>query len=88
MTSAPPKKSVQDFISAAEKSGGSNNFQRRNSPWTNARGDVQKAFTVKLSEEYLMKIKFLSESTNKSQQKIVREAISERVDEWLKEVGF
>ncbi len=51
-------------------------------PWNNPsiREDVQKVFTVKLPEEYILKIKFISDKTNKSQQKIVREIVCHEID--------
>jgi hypothetical protein len=44
------------------------------------RKDLQKVFTAKLSEEYILKIKYISDRTNKSQQKIVREILCEEID--------
>jgi len=90
ITSHPPKKSAQDFILAAEKKveSISNILQKEKLPWEldNVRSDVHKVFTVKLSEEYLIKIKYLSDQTNKSQQKIVRELIQKEIDEFLKNI--
>ncbi|MDP4709465.1 MAG: hypothetical protein NWS20_05670 [Rickettsiaceae bacterium] len=93
ITSRPPvKKSVQDFILEAE------NRERvkeaidnvnHSYPWQDdqIRPDVQKVFTVRLPEEYTLKIKYLSEVTNKSQQKIVREIINAGINEALKTLG-
>ena len=89
ITSRPPKqKTPLDFIMEADtKSSGS--IKRKGEdgyPWTDSsiRSDVQKVFTVKLLEEYIVKIKYISEITNKSQQKIVREIINSGIDEMLK----
>lgn len=88
ITSRPPvNKTAQDFILEAERRGGNENKleKKENYPWSEGklRSDVQKVFTVKLLEEYTSKIKFISEITNKSQQKIVREMIMSGVDELL-----
>jgi hypothetical protein len=89
ITSHPPKKSAQDFILAAEKKAenSSNILPKEKLPWEldNVRSDVHKVFTVKLPEEYLIKIKYLSDKTNKSQQKIVREVIQKEIDQLLQE---
>lgn len=89
ITSRPPKqKTPLDFIMEADtKSTGL--IKRKvveGYPWTDSsiRSDVQKVFTVKLLEEYIVKIKYISEITNKSQQKIVREIINSGIDEMLK----
>src|SRR4051812_20989358 len=87
ITSHPPrKKTIEDFILDAEgkKSGKEKEHLvvDKTLPWEyqNIRKDVQKVFTVKLPEEYILKIKFISEQTNKSQQKIIREIICTNVD--------
>ena len=55
-------------------------------PWnrSNIRNDVKKAFTVQLPEEYILKLQYIKEHTNQSQQRIVRESIINSVDEILK----
>jgi len=92
ITSRPPvKKSVQDFILEAERKV-DNKEQVENTPkpypWEDKqiREDVQKVFTVKLPEAYILKIKYISEITNKSQQKIVREIICENLDDFIKKL--
>ena len=92
ITPRPPTiKSVKDFILDAENKKNEIEYtikQRRQLPWQDqkVRQDVQKFFTVKLPEEYILKIKYLSEYTNKSQQKIVREIISGRIDDMLSDI--
>ena len=93
ITSHPPvKKSAKDFILDAENRGLSHEPRERVNdikyPWNEdrVRQDVQKVFTVKLTEEYILKIKYISERTNKSQQKIVREIITSNIDKILKEI--
>lgn len=92
ITSRPPvKKSVHDFILEAERKV-DNKEQVENTsksyPWEDKqiREDVQKVFTVKLPEAYILKIKYISEITNKSQQKIIREIICENLDAFIKEL--
>lgn len=88
----PSKKSLEEFISEAgeKKKEQSINKQQKIEncyPWNDpmVRADIQKVFTVKLPEEYILKIKFLSEKTNKSQQKIIREIICQEIDKFLLE---
>lgn len=93
ITSHPPKKTAEDFILEAASGSQKRVFnelkvKNRAYPWDEeyVREDVQKVFTVKLPEAYILKIKFISELTNKSQQKIVREIVCASVDEVLKEL--
>ena len=91
ITSRPPvKKSAQDFILEAENKVKIEKNIESFYPWQTdqVRSDVQKVFTVKLQEEYILKIKYISELTNKSQQKIVREIINSGIDEALKDLGI
>ena len=91
ITSHPPKKStveMEEFILGAEKKGTKDDKYKqkiKKFPWedSSVRDDVTKAFTAQLPEEYILKIKFLSDYTNKSQQKIVREIICQQVDKLL-----
>ena len=83
----PAKKPIEEFILAAESKGNVHRQSLANTylPWqeNGVRKDVQKVFTAKLSEEYLMKIKFISDKTNKSQQKIIREIIYQEIDKLI-----
>jgi hypothetical protein len=88
----PSKKSLESFISeAGERKREQNSTKQQKTencyPWNDpmVRADIQKVFTVKLPEEYILKIKFLSEKTNKSQQKIIREIICQEIDKLLLE---
>ncbi len=51
-------------------------------PWEDekVRADVRKAFTINLPEPYILKLKYISEVTNKSQQKISRETLCSAID--------
>ena len=89
ISSHPPyKKSIDEFINEASGSNRrddnlSNKTPKFASyPWNDPiiRSDVHKVFTVKLPEELILKIKFISEQTNKSQQKIVREILIEEIN--------
>lgn len=86
ISSHPPSKNpVDEFILGAEKRKTNEVYKIKvedNLPWmdTLVRKDLQKVFTVKLSEEYILKIKYISDQTNKSQQKIVREILCEEID--------
>jgi len=85
--SRPPSKNpVEEFILAAEQKKKDHEYNKPKTevvyPWhdPSVREDVQKVFTVKLPEEYILKIKYISDKTNKSQQKIIREIICHEVD--------
>jgi len=87
LTSHPPsKRPIKEFILAAEQRKEDSEYNNSKIeeiyPWQDSlvRSDVQKVFTVKLPEEYILKIKFISDKTNKSQQKIVREIVCHEVD--------
>ena len=89
----PQPKSANDFIEAAEKSQSvmtssppEKNEQKNSDsdlPWQadNVREDVIKSVNLRLSEPYLLKLQFLSEQTNKSQQRIIREVLCPALDE-------
>jgi primase-polymerase (primpol)-like protein len=92
ITSHPPKKAIHEFILEAEKKVKYQNDvtdSHKDFPWNadNIRDDVQKAFTVKLPEEYLIKIKYISEKTHKSQQKLAREVLINEIDNMLKNLN-
>lgn len=93
ISSHPPQKKTElDFIMEADKRKGRGGQQKEKEtlPWKDSlvRPDVQKVFTVKLPEEYTIKIKYVSESSGKSQQKIVRDIILRNIDSILKENGI
>ena len=88
------EKTIEEFISEAEekkKETTTNKLLKKieSLPWENSlvRKDVQKAFTIKLPEEYILKIKYFSEKTNKSQQRIIREIISKEIDKLISEIN-
>jgi hypothetical protein len=91
ISSYPPvMRTAKDFILDAEKDSATNTSDKNSCyPWmeSGVRHDVQKVFSVKLLEEYIIKIRFISEVTNKSQQKIVRDIIKSEVDKILRSIG-
>lgn len=78
ITARPPS-SAEDFI----KQAGKPTAFHTSLPWegSNIRADVQKVFSLNLPEEYIVKLKFISEKNNKSQQKIMREIICPAIDQ-------
>lgn len=87
----PSKKPVEEFILGAEKRKISETNKVKiedDFPWLApvVRKDLQKVFTAKLSEEYILKIKYISDRTNKSQQKIVREILCEEIDKIIEKL--
>ena len=90
ISSRPPaKKPVEEFILGAEKRHSPTNRIETNLPWLDpsVRKDLQKVFTAKMSEEYILKIKYISDKTNKSQQKIVREILCTEIDRIIERLG-
>jgi hypothetical protein len=88
MSAIPPKvREVEikreKFIKEAESTK-SQPIMDRNAikPWEDerVRADIRKAFTINLPEPYILKIKYISEVTNKSQQKIARETLCFAID--------
>ena len=74
--------SKEDFINAANKEMLSI-AKQKSLPWEESyvRDDVKKSFTVHLPESYIIKLQFIKEITNKSQQKVVRTAVCSAVDD-------
>ena len=87
INSKPPKGDNVDkatFINSANDIPHSSiqRTQSKSLPWEDERyrDDVKKAFTVALPEKYVVKLQYIKEKTNQSQQKVVREAICKEVD--------
>lgn len=93
ISSYPPKKSMQDFITEADSKKRVYEHkeypEKKNYPWNadHIREDIKKAFTAQLPEEYILKIKYISDITGKPQQKLIREVITSNIDSILKELG-
>ena len=89
LSAMPPKIGQEEvrkkFIEQANQLSSPNNTQY---PWQEpkVREDLRKSCTVNIPETYSIKLKFLSEKTNKAQQKIARELLCSGIDELLKDV--
>ena len=95
---APMPIGVDDFIEAAEKpeqpspTPQPEKIEPKDSPeplpWEadTVREDVIKSVNLRLSEPYILKLQFLSERTNKSQQRIIREALFPALDQEVEKV--
>jgi hypothetical protein len=57
-------------------------------PWQepNVRADVVKSVNLRLSEEFILKLQYLSDQTGKSQQKIIREVLIPHLEDELNKV--
>ena len=83
------KQSKAEFIKSAEKAPNiTHNKKPDVLPWNlpHIRNDIKRAFTVHLPEEYVIKLQYIKKLTNKSQQRIVREAVCKEVDEIIKDL--
>lgn len=89
----PQRKPEHDFIMGAEKK---HTIEQQiiekpsfSFPWEtmSLRDDVKKSFNLQLEEEYHWKIKFISDYTNKSQQKIIREMVKENIDNIIDQIS-
>jgi len=87
MTLTPPKQSAEDFIRNAnavpEPIQTLEQTQAESYPWDDprVREDVIKSVNLRLSEPYILKLQYLSEKTNKSQQELIREALLPYLDD-------
>jgi len=94
LKSGLPGKKAQDleaFISGAEeKTAPKKEVIKRKStyPWESAgvRDDVKKAYNLRLSEPYLLKLKFIAEHTPDSMQKFCMDVLEKEIDKKIKEL--
>jgi hypothetical protein len=79
------EESKNEFIKSAEKKTTTDKKTHNSFPWNepHVRNDIKKAFTVHLPEEYVLKLQYIKKLTNKSQQKVAREAICQEIDKIL-----
>lgn len=96
LKSRPPAKTKLDldaFISGAEeKTAPKKEAQKHKSihPWEESgiREDVTKVYNLRLSEPYLLKLKYIAENTPDSMQKfclnVMQEAIDAKIEELIK----
>ncbi len=57
-------------------------------PWENpsVRPDIKISFTLQIYEPYILKLRYISSKTNKSQQNIVRQILEPAIDDLLKQL--
>jgi len=86
LKSRPPAKAKQDldaFISGAEKKTSTRPAQQKAAyPWEEPgiREDVTKVYNLRLSEPYLLKLKFIAENTPDSMQKFCLNVLQDAID--------
>ncbi len=96
----PPKgsqnKAIDKFISGANDKN-SHTIQGHNNtaqeaivqPWeaTTVRSDIKIPYTMQLPEPYVLKLRYISTKTNKSQQTILREIIMPKLDKLIHDLS-
>jgi hypothetical protein len=85
MSGKPPKpNNLNSFLEDAEKPHYSDQTKENTSlPWQgeNVRSDVIKSINLRLPEDYILKLQFISQKTYKSQQMLIKEALLPFIDE-------
>lgn len=83
MSSRPPIKTAEDFINEAERP--INKKIPTELPWlqSGVRSDVKRDKTFKLSEPYLLKLKFISENSSYSQNAFLIQAMEKAIDDMI-----
>lgn len=91
MAGRPPvPASVEDFIGGEEITNPSTQaVAPEEYPWEapHVRDDVIKSVNLRLPEPYILKLKYLSEQTNISQQRLIREILCPAVDQRITELN-
>ena len=95
LKSRPPSKKapdLDDFLSGAEeKTTPKKTAQKRQPtfPWEAAsvRDDVTKVYNLRLSEPYLLKLKYIAEHTPDSMQKFCISVIEKEIDKKIKDIS-
>lgn len=87
MSSKPPlPKSAEDFILAAEKKP----IQKdtKDLPWLQegVRPEMLVAMSLRLKEEYILKLKYIGENSKYSQQSFARECLEKAIDNMIQEL--
>ena len=90
LKSRPPVKKNQDldnFLSGAEEK--TTKKIQSNHPWedVSVREDVTKVYNLRLSEPYLLKLKYISEHTPDSMQKFCINVIKNEIDRKINELN-
>lgn len=92
LKSRPPAKVAQDldaFLTGAEKKTAPVPAQQKAAyPWKEigVRDDVTKVYNLRLSEPYLLKLKYIAEHTPDSMQKFCLNVLQDAIDEKIKEL--
>ncbi len=94
LKSRPPSKKTADldaFLSGAEeKTAPKKTVQKRKAsyPWedSSVREDVTKVYNLRLSEPYLLKLKYIADNTPDSMQKFCINVIEKEIDKKIKEL--
>lgn len=93
LKSRPPAKPTPDldaFIAGAEEKAAPKSAPKRKStyPWEEdrVRDDVTKTFILRLSEPYLLKLKYISEHTPDSMQKFCLNILEDAIDKKIKDL--
>jgi hypothetical protein len=91
MSAMPPRPtSAEEFIAGAEipRQVAPAKKKKFQLPWeaSTVRSDVKKGVNLQLTEPWLLKLQFLSEQTNKSQQLLIREALEPFLDSQIKKI--
>jgi hypothetical protein len=78
----PSRKGVEDFIKAA------NTEADTVYPWNDpkVRDDVIKSVNLRMPEEYVIKLQWISEQMEKPQQALMREALLPYIDEKIRQI--
>ena len=84
------KRTAEEFIEAAGELGEDQiaQLEPTHFPWEDekVRDDVIKSINLRLPEPYLLKLQYLSEITNKSQQALIRETLLPYIDAQLEKI--
>ena len=94
LKSKPPTKKTEDldaFLSGAEEKTTAKKIVKKRSssyPWEDVgvREDVAKVYNLRLSEPYLLKLKYIAEHTPDSMQKFCINVIEKEIDNKIKEL--
>jgi len=93
LKSRPPVKSKPDldaFLGGAEEKAPPKSMPKKKStyPWeeSGVREDVAKVYNLRLSEPYLLKLKYIAENTPDSMQKFCLNVLEDAIDKKIKEL--
>ncbi|WP_305910323.1 hypothetical protein Q9L42_000235 (plasmid) [Methylomarinum sp. Ch1-1] len=93
LKSRPPTKKTSDldnFLTGAEEKTTPKAKPKRNAayPWEaeSVREDIIKVYNLRLSEPYLLKLKYIAEHTPDSMQKFCLAAVEKEIDKKIKEL--